>query len=344
MIAETIVLGARDVARFLPIRECIDAIAGTLRAHEAGNSRGPVSSGFALADGTVHAKLAAIEERGRVFVAVKANVNLPGNPIRHGRPTIQGALILLDGDDGRPLAIMDSIALTSLRTAAVAALAAEHLALPESRTITIVGCGEQGEAQLRAMTAVRPLCTGFAVDVDSAKAAEFADRLSLELGWRVEASTDLARSVSASDICVTCTTAASGSPLLFTKHLHPGLFVAAVGADNSAKQEIEAAALAKSTVVVDSLAGCAAGGDLHHAIAANVMTADDIHGELSAVVAGRVPGRTSRDQVFVFDSTGTALQDVAAAIRVYQHAADAGAGLRVLLDDRHVAPTVYQAS
>ena len=328
----TIVLAARDVARYLPIRECIDAIAGTLRAHEAGKGCGPASSGFALPGGSVHAKLAAIEQNGRVFVAVKANVNLPGNAVRNGRPTIQGALILLDGDDGRPLAIMDSIALTSIRTAAVAALAAEHLALPDSQTITIVGCGEQGEAQLRAMAAVRPLGAGFAVDVDSAKASAFAERLSVDLGWRVTPSSDLTGAVAASDICVTCTT--SASPFLFAEHLHPGLFVAAVGADNPAKQEIDSAALAQSLVVVDSLAACAAGGDLHHAIKANVMTEKDIHGELSGVVAGRVPRRTGGDQVFVFDSTGTALQDVAAAVIVYQRAAEAGAGLRVLLDDR----------
>ena len=336
-----IVLGARDVARHLPIRDCIDAIAGTLRAHEAGKSCGPASAGFALAGGSVHAKLAAIEQDGRVFVVVKANVNLPGNPGRRGRPTIQGALILLDGDDGRPLAIMDSIALTSTRTAAAAALAAEHLALPDAQTITIVGCGEQGDAQLRAMAVVRPLRAGFAVDVDSAKAAAFAGRVSSELGWRVEASTNLAASVAASDICVTCTT--SGSPVLFADHFHPGLFVAAVGADNPAKQEIDAAALGESRVVVDSVAACAAGGDLHHAIQAGLMTERDIHGELSAIVAGRVRGRTSRDEVFVFDSTGTALQDVAAAVLVYQRAADAGAGLRVLLDDRRVNAVAHQA-
>jgi ornithine cyclodeaminase/alanine dehydrogenase-like protein (mu-crystallin family) len=341
MNAETIVLGARDVARHLTIRACIDAVAETLRAHEAGKSRGPASTGFTLPGGSVHAKLAAIEDDGRIFVAVKANVNLPGNPIRNGRPTIQGALILLDGDNGRPLAIMDSMSLTSLRTAAVAALAAEHLALPEARTITIVGCGEQGEAQLRAMAVVRPLRVGFAVDVDTAKAAAVADRLSAELGWRVEASTDLAAVVAASDICVTCTT--TESPLLFAAHLHPGLFVAAVGADNPAKQEIDAAALAQSRVVVDSLAACAAGGDLHHAIRANVMTEQDIYGELSAILSGRVPGRTSRDQVFVFDSTGTALQDVAAAVLVYQRAAAAGSGVRVLLDDRHTATAPTEA-
>ena len=337
----TIVRGALDVNRFLTFRECIDAVARTLQAHVAGKSRGPVSGGFALPTGTFHAKLAAIEGDGRVFVAVKANVNLPGNPNRCGRPTIQGALVLLDGDDGRPLAIMDSIALTSLRTAAVAALAAEHLALPDSQTITVVGCGEQGEAQLRAMAAVRPLRTGFAVDVDSAKARAFAGRLSGELGWGIEVSTDVTTAVAASDICVTCTT--STAPLLFAQHLHPGLFVAAVGADNPAKQEIDVAALTRSRVVVDSLTACAAGGDLHHAIKAGVITEQDIHGELSGIVAGRIPGRTSRDDVFVFDSTGTALQDVAAAVLVYQRAAAAGAGVRVLLDDRQPAPTPQQA-
>ena len=104
MTNATIVLAARDVARLLPIRECIEAIARAMRAHEDGKSRGPASSGLTLQDGSVHAKMAAIEQEGRVLVAVKANVNLPGNPNRHGRPTIQGALILLDGGDGQPLA------------------------------------------------------------------------------------------------------------------------------------------------------------------------------------------------------------------------------------------------
>jgi ornithine cyclodeaminase/alanine dehydrogenase-like protein (mu-crystallin family) len=232
---------------------------------------------------------------------------------------------------------MDSTALTSLRTAAVAALAAEHLALSDSHTITIVGCGEQGEAQLRAVSAVRPIGGAFALDVDPTKAVRFADRLSAELGFRVTVTTDLAMAVAASDICVTCTT--STAPVLFAEHLHPGLFVAAVGADNSTKQEIDAAAMMASKVVVDSLTACASGGDLHHAIKAGVMFEHDVVGELSAIVTGRVRARSTREEVFVFDSTGTALQDVAAAVLVYRRAVEAAAGIRVLLDDRHVTST-----
>jgi alanine dehydrogenase len=332
MTDAALVLSARDVTSLLTFRACIDAIARTLCAHEAGRSRGPVSSGFALPDGSVHAKMAAVEQDGRTFVAVKANINLPGNLARHGRPTIQGALILLDGDDGRPLAIMDSMSLTSIRTAAVAALAATHLAVPDAKTITVIGCGEQGEAQLRAMSLARSLRRGFVLDADTHKAARFARRMSDELRRRIEPVTDLEAAVAESDICVTCTT--SQRPLLFRSHLHPGLFVAAVGADNPAKQEIDADALAHSRVVVDSLGACAAGGDLHHALRAEAMSERDVHGELSAIVAGDLPGRTSRDEVFVFDSTGTALQDVAAAALVYERARSAGAGLRVVLDDR----------
>lgn len=303
---------------------CIDAIARALCAHEAGQGRGPVSSGLVLPDGTVHAKSAAVEFGDRLFVAVKANVNLPGNLARTGRPTVQGALILFDGHTGQPLAVMDSIVLTGIRTAAVAALAAKHLALESARTITIVGCGEQGEAQLRAIRLVRDLQRAYVIDSDGAKALAFADRMSAGLDLQVEATTDLAAAIRESDVCVTCTT--SQTPLVFKDHLHPGLFVAAVGADNPAKQEIDAAALAASLVVVDSLAACVGGGDLHHAIKAGVMSETDVHGELSSVVAGRISGRTSADEVIVFDSTGTALQDVAAAFVVYQRSTPASAG------------------
>ena len=89
MTDTSIILGAGEVGRLLTFRECIDAIARTMCAHEAGRSRGPASSGFTLPHGSVHAKMAAVEQDGRTFVAVKANVNLPGNPTGRGRPTIR---------------------------------------------------------------------------------------------------------------------------------------------------------------------------------------------------------------------------------------------------------------
>jgi ornithine cyclodeaminase/alanine dehydrogenase-like protein (mu-crystallin family) len=158
--------------------------------------------------------------------------------------------------------------------------------------------------------------------------------MSQAIGFPVVATTDLDEAIAASQICVTCTT--SQQPIIFRRHLHPGLFIAAVGADNPAKQEIDADALAYSRVVVDSLAACAAGGDLHHAIRAALMAEHDVHGELSSIVAGRRPGRRTAEEICVFDSTGTALQDVAAAMLVYSRAVAAGVGMRVVLDDREI--------
>jgi alanine dehydrogenase len=130
-----------------------------------------------------------------------------------------------------------------------------------------------------------------------------------------------------SDVVVTCTP--SRRPLLLAEHVRPGTFVAAVGADSADKQELEPRLMAAGVVVADILEQCAAIGDLHHAITAGVLTKDTVHAELADVVVGRKPGRRSADEITIFDSTGTALQDVAAAAVVYEEATERGIGLRV---------------
>jgi ornithine cyclodeaminase/alanine dehydrogenase len=106
--------------------------------------------------------------------------------------------------------------------------------------------------------------------------------------------------------------------------VRPGTFVASVGADNENKQELDPQLLAESTLVCDLIDQCCAIGDLHHAVAANVMSRADVHAELGEVVAGIKSGRTREDEIIVFDSGGTALQDVAAAAAVYRRALESG--------------------
>jgi len=119
-------------------------------------------------------------------------------------------------------------------------------------------------------------------------------------------------------VIVTCTTAQA--PFLGAGMVRPGTFIAAIGADSPDKCEIEPALMAKAMVVADLAGQCAAMGDLRHAIAAGAMAADEVHAELAELVAGRKPGRISDDRVILFDSTGTALQDVAAAALIYERA------------------------
>ena len=153
---------------------------------------------------------------------------------------------------------------------------------------------------------------------DAGKAAALAGRLGPELSIPVTPAGDLAAAVAASDIVITCTTA----DRFFIAHgmVKPGAFIAAVGADNENKQEIDPLLLAEAKVVVDLLEQCCAFGDLHHALAAGLMARSDVHAQLGEVIAGMKPGRARDDEIIVFDSSGTALQDAAAAAVAYRRA------------------------
>jgi ornithine cyclodeaminase/alanine dehydrogenase-like protein (mu-crystallin family) len=209
-------------------------------------------------------------------------------------------------------------------------VAAKYLSRRNARTATIVGCGVQGEIQLESIAVVLRLSTVRLYDIDQARATDLARRASARLGMHVDVVTDLSRALRESDVCVTCTP--SRRAFVTASDIAAGTFVAAVGADNPTKQEIEVDLLASATLVVDILEQCAEIGELHHALAAGVMSRTQVHAELGDVVSGRKPGRTSDDQITIFDSTGTALQDVAAAVTVYEKALASRRGTEVKLD------------
>jgi len=318
------ILSAADVEALLPPAACLAVVEEAFLAWGRGQVGAPGILGVHAGDGAFHIKAAAMRVGGRHYFAAKTNGNFPANPERHRLPSIQGVLLLCDAERGTPLAIMDAAQLTVLRTAAATAVAARRLARAEATTLALVGCGAQAESQVRALQLVRPLARVQLVDRDRARAEALAARLARELDAEVRVADDLAGAVRSSEMCVTCTTATA--PFLAPEMVPPGSFVAAVGADNPRKHEIDARLLAASKVVVDSLDQCAAMGDLHHALEAGAMERDDVHAELGHVVAGLAPGRERDDEVIVFDSTGVALQDVAAAAIVYERAQAEGRG------------------
>jgi alanine dehydrogenase len=308
----TLVLTRHDLAALLTPADCLTAVEEAFR----GATAPPVSVGLHAATGTFHIKAAMAD----VF-AMKVNANFPDNPRRHQLPTIQGIIVVMDLGRGTPLAILDSARITTLRTAAATAVAAKYLARRDASTVTVIGCGTQGRASLEALRLVRPIREVYAYDADPAA----ADRFARELDAR--AVTDFDDAIAASDIVVTCTTA--HSPILDARHLHAGLFLAAVGADNPQKQELTPALMREARVVADILDQAATMGDLHHALEAGVLRREDVHGELADVLRGHVAARRSDDEVFVFDSTGTALQDVAVASLAYTRAVERGVGVAI---------------
>jgi alanine dehydrogenase len=319
----TLVLTRSEVARLLDLRTCIAAVERAFRLHGEGAASPPATAAIHVPDGGFHTKAGALP-LDRHYFAAKTNANFMENRARTGLPTIQGTVVLHDAADGRPLAVMDSMELTILRTGAATAVAAMYLARPDSAAVAVAGCGAQGRVQLRAAATVLPLSRAFVWDLDPAHAKRLATELAPELGFEIAPVPEFARAARQAEIVITCTP--SHDYLLGPDDVRPGTFVAGVGADNPHKKELHPKLLAAGTLVVDVLEQCAAMGDLHHAIEEGVLGAADVHAELGAVVAGRVPGRTRAEEITIFDSTGMALQDVAAAAAVYERARESGVG------------------
>jgi len=321
----TLLLSRSEIAQLLTIRECIDAIEKMFRQLGEGKLPPPGILGIKSEHGGLHIK-AGLLPGVRDYIVAKLNTNFPRNRIEHDLPTIQGLIVVCDGVNGRPLAVLDSIDITIKRTAAASAVAAKYLARPGSSVATICGCGQQAAAQLRAICTMLPLKKVYAFDSDQAAAENFAVALAKELGLPIGSTHDLPAALQCSEVCITCTTATEF--FVRNEDVPPGMFIAAVGADDTRKQEIDPALMAAAKVVADSLEQSCAIGDTHHAIAHGLMRKEDVYAELSEMVAGRKPGRTSDDEIIVFDSTGVAIEDAVAAIGVYEKARAAKTGAR----------------
>lgn len=322
-----LIITRRDIIRVMNSADFLSAVEQAFRAAAVGNASSPRPMHLPVERGGFHAKGASISLE-RNYVAVKVNGNFPGNPAELGLPTIQGAIVLCDGRNGTLLAVLDSIEVTLRRTAAASALAARLLARPDSRTLLICGCGEQGQAHAEALRAVLPLQRCLLWDRDPVRADEIAAVLATSSMDAIAVS-DLKSGARSADVIACCTT--SREPFLDVDMVAAGTFIAAVGADNPDKSEITPRLMAAATVVTDVSAQCAEMGDLHHAIDAGTITKADVHADLGQVLIGARPGRSSPSEIIIFDSTGTGTQDVAAAAAIYERCSANGLGLSVAL-------------
>src|SRR5258705_2203762 len=176
----TLLLTGRDVTALLSIEECMAAVEHAFRLHGEGRTHPPGILGVHARDGGFHIK-AGLLDLNRSYFAAKINANFPDNAKRYGLPTIQGVVILCDAENGYPLALIDSIEITIQRTGAATGVAAKHLARPDSKSVTICGCGNQGRISLRALTKVLSIENVWAYDNDLAQAQRFASELGAEL-------------------------------------------------------------------------------------------------------------------------------------------------------------------
>ncbi len=322
---QILVVRKSEVARLLPMRICMDAMAEALQSLTRGEAILPLRQVLLLPDGQgAFATMPALLTGTRA-IGLKAITVFPGN---HGSDldSHQGAVLLFEAERGRLLAVMDASSITAIRTAAVSGVATRALAREDAGDLAILGTGVQALTHLEAMAEARRLRRVRAWSRDPAGVARFARLASEHCEVRVEAVASAREAVLGADLV--CTVTASREPVLRGAWLAPGAHVNAVGASLPNARELDTPAIVAARLFVDRRESALhEAGDFLMPKAEAAISDAHIQAELGEVLTGAHPGRRSPDEITVFKSLGLAVEDVAAAERIHQNALRSGAGI-----------------
>jgi ornithine cyclodeaminase/alanine dehydrogenase-like protein (mu-crystallin family) len=322
------VLTSDDVERLLPMPDCIELMAETLVAFHRGEMTMPLRSVFAPPSATgVMAWMPAHRSGPESTYGMKVLCVIPGNPAR-GLDGHQGAVILQDGETGELRAIVNASAVTSIRTAAVTAVATRALAREDARRLAIIGTGNQARRHLESIACVRPIERTTVAGRTPEKAKAFVEALRASVNFELEAAEDPNAAVRDADIVVTATT--SKGPVLQGAWIRPGTHVNGVGASQPSSRELDTDLVATASFFADrgeSVRNEA--GEFRLALDEGKIGPEHIQADLAEVLTGERPGRSSADEITLFRSLGLAVEDLAAARFVLDRAITAGAGTLV---------------
>ena len=328
----TVVISQDEVARLLPMDACIDLMAGALASLTRGDSLLPLRSMLRLPSSpNIFATMPAFAATTKT-VGVKVLTVFPGN---HGGEfdSHQGAVLIFETEHGTLQAVIDATAITTIRTAAVSALATRLLALEDATELAILGTGTQGRSHLEAIRLVRPIEHVRVWSRHSDHARALAELAESQYHVAATVAPNAERAVRGAH--VVCTVTAATEPVLEGAWLSPGAHVNAVGACTPTARELDTTAVARARVYVDRReSALAEAGDLLIPMREGAIDARHIVAELGEVVAGSAPGRRSREEITVFESLGLAVEDLAAAHYVHQAALAEGLGTTMELGGR----------
>jgi alanine dehydrogenase len=322
---EVLWLSEEDVKAVLGMDDAIFSVENAFRDHALGRAQMPPKSYlyFPKYGGDLRTMPAYLE--GQDIAGVKiVNVH-PGNPGK-GLPTVMALFVLSSPQTGAPISIMGATYLTSIRTGAAGGIAAKYLARPESKVVGMVGAGAQARTQLMALSRFFKIKLVIVSDrsIESAHNFEMDARRFLDCEYQLTTSP---RDACNCDILVTTTPARS--PVVKNGWVKAGTHINAIGADAKGKQELESILTKRAKVVVDDMTQAVHSGEVNVPISEGVLSPQEIHAQIGDVIVGKMPARTSSDEITIFDSTGLAIQDVATANVAYRNATAAGRGIRL---------------
>lgn len=309
-----LLLTESDVRELLPIPDLISAMELALAAFSGGDVRQPVRTAIQVgADRAFFGLMPAYVERPAALGAKLVTV-FEANA-KKGLPTHLATILLLDPETGALLAVMDGRYITQVRTAAVSAVAVQRLARADGAVLAILGSGVQARSHVEVLRHVRQ----FPETRAWSPTAEHLRRFATES--RVQPAADAEEAVRDAGVVVIATS--SAAPVIENDWVAPGTLVISLGAYRPDMREMDSALVLRARVFVDSRAAAVVeAGDI-------VQNSKEISGELGEVILGRVPGRTSEQDVVIFKSLGMAVEDVAAAHLVYDRARQLGKGTEI---------------
>jgi ornithine cyclodeaminase len=324
-----LVINGDDVRALLPMAQCMDLMSAALAALARGEATVPLRTAMWLPDRSGLLGLMPAHYAPAAVMGLKAVSVMPGN---HGSPwdAHQGGVLLFETRHGRPLALVDASAITAIRTAAVSGVATRVLARPDAGDVAILGSGVQAMTHLEAMRTARRLRRVRIWSRTTEHAHAFVRRAGDVDGIRIEVVPSARAAVTGADLI--CTTTSAREPVLEGEWLAPGAHINAVGSSVRHARELDAAAVARSRLFVDRRESTLnEAGDFLLARAVGAVSDAHIVAELGEVLSGGAAGRTTPDEITLFESLGLGVEDVAAAHFVYEAALARGAGLRAPL-------------
>ncbi|MCO4864674.1 ornithine cyclodeaminase family protein [Cupriavidus sp. WGlv3] len=246
------------------------------------------------------------------------------NPESHGVPNGMGTILLFDAQSCALICVMDGSLITGLRTGASGAVSVKALARKDAKKITSIGTGNQARMQIRAIKEIMKIEVIHAWDSNADTLAKYKADIESEFGIPVVMASSKKEAVAQADILIT-TTRGKG-PLVEADWVKPGTHIVAIGTDQQGKQELDPEIFRNAKIVNDSIDQCTEKGETWHPLNRNIISQEDIHGEIGEILLGIKPGRENEDEITIFDSTGMAIQDNTTATRIYRNAVEGKVG------------------
>jgi len=328
-VLETLILKEEDVKRLLNMSEVLNVVEQAFKEKALGRVQMPPKMYiyFKSFNGDLRVMPSYVEAFG--ISAVKL-VNVHPDNRRYNLPTVMATITLVDPKTGTPLAIMGGTWITAMRTGASSGVATKYLSRKGSSKLALIGAGAQAITQMMAMAQILKLEEVKVYDISSDAKTNFVKRVSSEYsGMKISATGSVREAVEDADVIVTVTP--TTKPIVEDEWIKSGTHINAIGADAPGKEELDPAILQRAKIVVDDFEQSQHSGEVNVPLKKRIISLKQIYGELGEIVTGKKIGRSSDEEITIFDSTGLAIQDAVTAKLVYEKALKAGLGIRLNL-------------